>query len=132
MYKFNDIRLNEILKTADSYTFGRNESPPKDSKDKMVGAVLIDAEFLKSIKKKPNETVVFNDQINVNLEIGKYLTTNGKLIKKETFENVYKKSSAIVVRFLQERSKSNENMLDIIEQLYGKKNSQKTNTPKFK
>jgi hypothetical protein len=131
MYKFNDIRVNDILKESESYSFSRNEKEPKDSKDKLVRAFLIDVDLLKSIKKNPNEAVIFDKNKEVRLEIGNYLTSNGKLIKKETFEKVYRISSEFTKNFLQERSKATENILDILERFHGKKQNPKIKNPRI-
>ncbi len=131
MYKSNDIRVNDILKDSESYKFSRNDEEPKDSKDKIVRALFIDVNLLKSIKRNPNEVIIFNGNKEVRLEIGNYLTSNGKLIKKETFEKVYKKSGDFIKNFLQQRSKATENMLDILERVHGKKQNPKVKNPKL-
>lgn len=131
MYKFNDERLNDMLSNSESYKYSKNEELPKDPKDKLIRAFLIDAESLKFLKKKPNETVIFNKIQEIKLEVGSYLTSNGRLIKKDNFNKVYKNASPFVKNFLMERSKATESMVDIVERFHGKRNIPKNKNPKI-
>jgi hypothetical protein len=127
MYKFNDERVNDLLKVSDSYKFDKNAEEPKDPKDKIIRAFFIDANTLKALKKNPNETIIFNRNKEIKLEVGNYLTSNGKLIKKEVFDKVYKDTSYFVKKFLSERAKSTENIVDILDKLQNRKRHKPSN-----
>lgn len=129
MYKYNDLRLNDILESSETYTFRKeNKSTPKDPKDLMVRAFLLTNEKLKEMRKTPNQNVIFNNNKEVKLETGKYITSNGKTINQETFNKVYKVSSTYIKEFLAIRQSSTSNLLDIVERLHGNK----TNSPQKK
>lgn len=129
MYKYNDLRLNDILERSETYTFRKeNKSTPKDPKDLMVRAFLLTNEALKEMRKTPNQSVIFDNNKEVKLETGKYITSNGKTINKETFDKVYKVSSTYIKEFLAIRQSSTSNLLDIVERLHGNK----TNSPQKK
>ncbi len=127
MYKFNDERVNDLLKTSNSYKFSKNAEEPKDPKDKIIRAFFIDANTLKTLKKNPNETIVFNKNKEIKLELGNYLTSNGKIIKKEVFDKVYKETSYFIKQFLIEKSKSTENIVDILDKLQSRKRHKPSN-----
>lgn len=124
MYKYNDLRLNDVLKESETYKFSRLTEEPKDPKDKIVRAVLITNDVLKLIKRKPNEIVIFDNKKEVKLEAGKYITSNGKTINSETFNKVYNVASIYIKDLLILKESATENMLDMIERIHGsKKNS---------
>lgn len=127
MYKFNDERVNDLLKVSNSYKFDKNTEEPKDPKDKIIRAFFIDINTLKTLKKNPNETIIFNKNKEIKLEVGNYLTSNGKIIKKEVFDKVYKDTSYFVKKFLSERAKSTENIVDILDKLQNRKRHKPSN-----
>lgn len=120
MYKYNDERLNNLLKDAESYKFNKNNgTKPRDPKDLMVRALLIDASFFRDLKKTPNQSVMF-DKKEIKLELGKYVTSNGKTINEDTFKRVYIKSSVLIKDFLNKRN-GMLNLLDRIDKVHGVK-----------
>lgn len=131
MYKYNDLRLNDVLKNSETYTFVRLNEAPKDPKDKIIRAFLITNEILKEIKKKPNESVLFDDKKEIKLENGKYITSNGKIINVDTFNKVYKLSSPFIKNFLIKKELATNNMLDIIERIHGTKKNIPANKRKL-
>lgn len=121
MYKYDNLRLNNALKEAETYKFSRLSEEPKDPKDKIVRAILITYDLLKSIKKTPNEVVIFDNKKEIKLEAGKYITSNGKIINQETFNKVYNVASIYIKDLLILKENTTGNMVDIIERIHGNK-----------
>ncbi len=127
MSRFEDKRINDYFSDADSFKAISERSDPND---KMVRAFLINKDALDAIKQKPNAQIKLKNGKTIVLEIGTYLTSNGKILSEDVFNNHYKPASLFVKSFLKSRIQLSENIPEIIEKIHNKSKKNNVQRPK--
>lgn len=114
MSKFEDQRINDLLKDSEAY---KSLTDRTDPHDKMVRAFLVNKENLDILKKHPNSQVKLTTGSTITLEIGSYVTSNGRVLPEETFNKHYKPASAFVKNFLKQKISLADSLPDIMERI---------------
>lgn len=127
MNKFEDIRVNDYFEQAECF---KAVSERPDPHDKMVRAFLIDRSSLEALRQKPNATIKLKNGKTVKLEMGHYITSNGKILTPDVFEKHYKPASALIKSFLKERIALADSIPDIIERIHGRKQKPTVQKPR--
>lgn len=127
MNKFEDKRLNDYFSETECF---KAVSDRPDPNDKMVRAFLINKASLEAIKQKPNTTIKMKNGKLVKLELGNYLTSNGRLLSEDVFNKHYKPASDLIKSFLKNRIQLSDSVPDIIERIHGKKQKAQIQRPK--
>lgn len=129
MFPFEDEKINEYLKNADSFKIFNTNVILKDKKDLLVRAFKVDKTSLSAIKKKPNDQVKLNNGNSISLELNSYVTSNGKLLESDKFNTLYKPAGELVKNFLTRKQESLNNIEDIIDRIHNK--NKPNNKPKI-
>lgn len=129
MSKFEDQRITDLLSESEAY---KSLTDRADPHDKMIRAFLVNKENLDIIKKTPNSQAKLTTGTAITLEIGAYITSNGRVLPEETFKKHYKPASVFVKSFLKNKISLSDTMLpDIMERIQANKiQKQNRNTPK--
>lgn len=129
MSKFEDQRITDLLSESEAY---KSLTDRADPHDKMIRAFLVNKENLDIIKKTPNSQAKLTTGTAITLEIGAYITSNGRVLPEETFKKHYKPASVFVKSFLKNKISLADTMLpDIMERIQANKNTKPTrHTPK--
>lgn len=128
MSKFEDQRINDLLKESETY---KSLTDRADPNDKMIRAFLVNKENLDIIKKHPNSQAKLVTGTVINLEMGSYVTSNGRVLAEDTFKKHYKQGSSFVKSFLKNKISLADTLPDIMERIQANKiPKQNRNTPK--
>lgn len=129
MSKFEDQRITDLLSESEAY---KSLTDRADPHDKMIRAFLVNKENLDIIKKTPNSQAKLTTGTAITLEIGAYITSNGRVLPEETFKKHYKPASVFVKSFLKNKISLADTMLpDIMERIQANKiQKPNRNTPK--
>ena len=130
MSKFEDQRINDLLNASEAF---KSLTDRPDPYDKMIRAFMVNKENLDIIKKQPNSQVKLITGNNITLEIGNYITSNGRVLPEDTFNKHYKPASNFVKNFLKNQILLSEAVTtpDIMERIKNNKVSRNPrNTPK--
>lgn len=120
---FNDSRINEKFKNSEIYS---STVERKNPRDKIVRAFIIDKNSLKEIKRNPNEEIALSDGKSISLEVGCFITNNGRVLSQEMFNSNYKPATDFIKKFLSNKINNDKIEENIIERVHNKRN----NTPK--
>lgn len=128
MSKFEDQRINDLLKDSEAY---KSLTDRADPNDKMIRAFLVNKESLDILKKTPNSQAKLITGTTISLELGSYITSNGRVLQEETFKKHYKQASSFVKSFLKNKISLADTMPDIMERIQANKiQKPNRNTPK--
>lgn len=128
MSKFEDQRINDLFETSEVY---KSTTERNDAADKMVRAFLLDKTSLDIIKLKPNTTIKLTTGNSIVLEVGSFITSNGRVLAEDIFKKNYKPAGNFLKAFLAKKISLSENIPDIIERLHNKQNNKPSkNIPK--
>lgn len=128
MSKFEDQRINDLLKDSEAY---KSLTDRADPNDKMIRAFLVNKESLDILKKTPNSQAKLITGTTISLELGSYVTSNGRVLAEETFKKHYKQASSFVKTFLKNKISLADTMPDIMERIQSNKiQKPNRNTPK--
>ena len=129
MSKFEDQRITDLLSESEAY---KSLTDRADPHDKMIRAFLVNKENLDILKKTPNSQAKLTTGTTITLEIGSYITSNGRVLPEETFKKHYKPASVFVKSFLKNKISLADTMLpDIMERIKANKiQKPNRNTPK--
>jgi len=128
MSKFEDQRINDLLKDSEAY---KSLTDRADPNDKMIRAFLVNKESLDILKKTPNSQAKLITGTTISLELGSYVTSNGRVLQEETFKKHYKQASSFVKTFLKNKISLADTMPDIMERIQANKiQKPNRNTPK--
>jgi hypothetical protein len=128
MSKFEDQRINDLLKDSEAY---KSLTDRTDPNDKMIRAFLVNKESLDILKKTPNSQAKLITGTTISLELGSYVTSNGRVLAEETFKKHYKQASSFVKTFLKNKISLADTMPDIMERIQANKiQKPNRNTPK--
>lgn len=106
--------FNEHL--VDNGGFYRTQAKPnslKDPRDGLVRAILIKKE---DVLKFGSSIYSYNKKEDVELKVDHYLTSNGTLLSKNTFEKVYENASSLIIKTLKTLEMKHMNKEDKIRQ----------------
>lgn len=129
MSKFEDQRINDLLKDSEAF---KSLTDRADPYDKMIRAFLVNQESLAVLKKQPNSQVKLISGTVVTLEMGSFITSNGRVLQEDTFKKHYKPASSFVKTFLKNQISLSETLgPNIMERIQNNKgNKPVRNTPK--
>lgn len=129
MSKFEDQRINDLLTESEAY---KSLTDRADPHDKMIRAFLVNKENLDILKKTPNSQAKLVTGSLITLELGAYVTSNGRVLPEDTFKKHYKPASSFVKMFLKQKISLADTMLpDIMERIQANKiQKPNRNTPK--